>query len=165
MISLNINGSGITIIDRRTVQRKRIISARSDNGYVYALRSLGMVKVGFAKSVKIRVRQLQTGCPGEIEILAAHRVKYPRTVETLWHSRLRRYHVRGEWFEVPADELKFVVESLRRGLIPENAEIEWAGLIEQCRFCGDRAYRNGWCFGCGKQAMPGPRFAIEEEPQ
>jgi hypothetical protein len=28
--------------------------------------------------------------------------------------------------------------------------VQWKGLIERCMRCGGRAYRHGWCFGCGK---------------
>lgn len=37
--------------------------------------------------------------------------------------------------------------------------IERQGAISKCPYCGGRAYRGGWCFGCGASL---PRVAMRE---
>jgi hypothetical protein len=48
-----------------------------------------------------------------------------------------------------------VIAPMRLGKLenftPEECEkIRWQGAIGRCGRCGDRAYRHGWCFGCGR---------------
>lgn len=79
---------------------------RRDNGSVYFVlqdfekERLGLVKVGYAQNPETRVRELQTGSPHELRLLAHWPA--PRALEGWVHSELSRFHIRGEWFAIGA---------------------------------------------------------------
>jgi hypothetical protein len=69
-----------------------------DPGYVYFVRVGRQVKIGFTKSVKQRVKAIQTSCADPVEVLTV----MPGTTETekYLHSRFADYHTGGEWFSL-----------------------------------------------------------------
>jgi hypothetical protein len=65
------------------------------------------IKVGLATSgARARIAGLQTGNPQELRLL--HILAGNRTLEWNLHTRLKEHRVRGEWFDIPADELVFI---------------------------------------------------------
>lgn len=73
------------------------------DGYVYAIQARGPegpVKIGFSRDPWKRLRELQTGCPDELRLLAVEPNSVPEDE--------RRYHasigapIRGEWFDYAA---------------------------------------------------------------
>jgi hypothetical protein len=77
---------------------------------VYFVRNklTGNIKVGLTFSpVPERVRRLQTGCDGELEVL--HVVDgWGRDEEAFIHRYLRQQNVRGEWFQPSGDLLRWI---------------------------------------------------------
>jgi hypothetical protein len=56
---------------------------------------------------------------------------------------------------INADARRLIQPMRRSGKLEDFTEddcraIRWKGAIEKCRSCGDRVYRHGWCFGCGR---------------
>lgn len=70
----------------------------------------GEVKIGYAKDPEQRMRELQTGNPGEIKLLAIVDHKGP-AMERELHRQFAHLRIRGEWFKPGADLLEYI-ESL-----------------------------------------------------
>lgn len=71
--------------------------------FVYLIASgRNIIKVGKADDVRKRVRGLQTASPFEMQVF--HTIEasteHVGALEKLIHKRLKRYHLRGEWFRV-----------------------------------------------------------------
>ena len=80
---------------------------------IYAIQmGNGPVKIGKAKNPRSRLRELSTGSPYVLKLLAA--VDWHDSNERLLHQYLRFYRLRGEWFE-PSDEVLTVVERMESG--------------------------------------------------
>ncbi|WP_167396779.1 GIY-YIG nuclease family protein [Sphingomonas aerolata] len=64
---------------------------------------IGAIKIGRAIRPKVRLRQLQSGSPIPLMILATT----PGGVdeEKAYHDRFRKQRIRGEWFERSAELL------------------------------------------------------------
>jgi len=59
------------------------------------------MKIGRAADVEARLRQLQTGCPAELKIMARIKcrdVAHAVQVERAAHSTFAKHRIRGEWF-------------------------------------------------------------------
>jgi hypothetical protein len=65
---------------------------------IYAIRAVdtGRIKFGRAASVGKRVRELEVGCPFDLEIVAV--ADWPDEEEKFIHKLLDKDYVRGEWF-------------------------------------------------------------------
>jgi hypothetical protein len=92
------------------VERKRPRSAfvprNGQTSWLYAVQTggpAGPVKFGRAYNVAGRMTQIQTGCPWEIVVLG---VCSGGDVEGVIHDGLRRFHLRGEWYEASAPVLE-----------------------------------------------------------
>lgn len=82
---------------------------------IYAIRAVGtnFIKIGYtSKSPLERVRELQTGCPLDLELVACCQGK--KTMETWLHWRLlkAKAHHRGEWF-TDCDEMRKIVAEIK----------------------------------------------------
>jgi hypothetical protein len=80
----------------------------------------GPIKIGFAETLKRRLRTLQCATPDRLKVLAS--VDAPATAERTLHRLLRRWRLRGEWFkdEPPVKTVAAKVATLvdSRDLIP-----------------------------------------------
>lgn len=81
------------------VLRDHKAQKRGRQGYVYLIGVKGDrfgVKVGYSVKPEARVGELQTGCPRELQLLAA----FPGTEsdERALHSKYIKYNLIGEWF-------------------------------------------------------------------
>jgi hypothetical protein len=56
----------------------------------------GPVKIGFTKSLEARIRELQTGCPYELRVLAT--IAGKSRLERRYHYHLWQHRLRAEWF-------------------------------------------------------------------
>lgn len=65
--------------------------------YVYAILAPTAIKIGRTSShPHERLRTLQTGCPDTLKLLAYT----THTTERQMHRKLRRFHIRGEWYRI-----------------------------------------------------------------
>ena len=67
--------------------------------YVVWAKGTDLVKVGFTTEHKAakRIRELQVGCPHELEALVI--AEGTEADEATFHEMLKSEHVRGEWFK------------------------------------------------------------------
>lgn len=75
----------------------------------------GIIKVGIARNVSIRVSELQTANPFRLRLLAKQ--DFPsrtdaRGYEAELHRSLRESRLNGEWFRVPPHWLHSVIQSV-----------------------------------------------------
>ncbi len=77
-------------------------------GYVYFLRSEneGEIKIGYAVDVEKRVKQLQTGHPQKLKVMAT--LKGDMELEKDIHDKFYKHRLNGEWFEPHPDLLAFI---------------------------------------------------------
>jgi len=68
--------------------------------YLYVIRNIqtGNLKVGISKCPAERLKQLQVGNDGELELVATRRAGNRFADETKAHKNLAGSHVRGEWY-------------------------------------------------------------------
>lgn len=97
--------------------------------YVYLVRSgskKGAIKIGVASNVAKRLSELQVGNPATLCLIASipcSSRKHAYDIEKGLHKRLRRWHIRGEWFSGKLD-LKLIDTTCERWNIEtiENKE-------------------------------------------
>ncbi|MFI9787907.1 GIY-YIG nuclease family protein [Kitasatospora sp. NPDC051984] len=68
--------------------------------HVYMMTAAGsrLIKIGVAKNPMQRLRELQTGSPGKLDVLWL--VEGTLALEKALHGRLSAYRARGEWFDI-----------------------------------------------------------------
>jgi len=67
-----------------------------DSLYIIQSDVTGMIKIGRSKDPQKRLKQLQTGNPNKLKIIAEF--KGEGWKEKIIHERLRMYRLEGEWF-------------------------------------------------------------------
>jgi plasmid maintenance system antidote protein VapI len=89
-----------------------------ENAFVYIVKCCddnGYIKIGVTRDSAVnRVKTLQVGCPYELKVIASFNVNgVLEEIETLLHTQLKRFHLRGEWFHLDASEaIRFISVSL-----------------------------------------------------
>lgn len=79
------------------------VRQRNRRQKLYVVRCEDFYKIGIAQNVEGRVGLMQVGCPYELEALVVFECEDPELVEEVLHNRFGRYHVRGEWYQLPDD--------------------------------------------------------------
>ena len=82
------------------------------SAHLYLIGVHDYVKVGIANSVRLRLTELQVGCPYELSVLASFPTNNAQRDERRLHRRWTAYATRGEWFRVPYAELALVCSAL-----------------------------------------------------
>lgn len=78
-------------------------------GYLYVLGFPGgYYKIGITKDPATRFSQANVSLPIDLEIVHIVFVTDARGYEESLHKELRRYHVRGEWYKLPAHILDVI---------------------------------------------------------
>ena len=97
-----------------------------DEGHIYLIRISDHYKIGIAKDIKKRISGIKTSSPFEIEILKYWRCKRPDIIEKIMHTRFGDHRVRGEWFRLPDEVVKYLlmVEDVRKEFAPDQSEGE-----------------------------------------
>lgn len=86
----------------RLVKQKRARVERKKRGaFIYIVQAGEFVKIGIAVDVKVRLSELQVGCPYQMSLLRFWRSLKPARDERMIHHKLKPYRVRGEWFKLP----------------------------------------------------------------
>ena len=74
--------------------------------YLYAILDTesGYIKIGYSVNPHVRLRELQTGSAGKLELIHSERVadSSARLLEQSLHRELNPYRARGEWFRIAA---------------------------------------------------------------
>lgn len=100
---------------------------------IYAIGAVGteFIKIGWTKQIGKRLKELDTGCPHELEILAT--ADWPSGAETALHRYLQEHNVKGEWFqfsEKTEQAIKWLMDAnglelLRQALQAELGVCRW----------------------------------------
>lgn len=75
--------------------------------FVYLIRSdlTGHYKIGIAKSIKNRMKQLQTGQSSTLTLIDSFESEYASKIEKTLHNLYSHYRLEGEWFEFSVKEV------------------------------------------------------------
>jgi hypothetical protein len=73
--------------------------------WLYVIHATGTraIKIGCSEDVERRLAELQPGCPQPLQVLCMMPCDNALALEQLLHKRFARQHLRGEWFELPAE--------------------------------------------------------------
>ena len=76
--------------------------------YIYAIRTSEAVKIGYSNAPRSRKKAIQTGNVQQVNLAWLSRplanLASAKGKEKAFHKKLRRYHIRGEWFDLDALE-------------------------------------------------------------
>jgi len=78
-------------------------------------------KIGVSKTVKKRLKTLQTANSNKLSIVKTFQTKHNRKVETALHKYFRKNKVRGEWFKLSTQQVARFEERCR--LYEQNFDI------------------------------------------
>ena len=78
--------------------------------WVYLIHSVGTTyyKIGMAISIENRIKEMQTGNPHELNVVAKTRHSNARLFEKHLHAICQNNRIRGEWFDLDDYELKHI---------------------------------------------------------
>ena len=101
---------------RRKGYRRVGILAPRDDVTIYAVSCSTYIKIGIARNVTMRLRELQVGNPFLLRVVARHRIAHEAAAnaEYLAHCALADRHHRGEWFEVTTAEARAAIRAAVR---------------------------------------------------
>ena len=98
---------------------------------LYAMQAGYKVKLGYSFNPKKRMKEVQTGSPDQLKLLWTYYVgddeKTAHQKERKLHRVCKKYHVRGEWYDIKCMELveRFTVkERYGRNRVIEELDIE-----------------------------------------
>lgn len=81
---------------------------------VYLLRTNNRYKIGIAKNVNQRIKQLQTGNSEEIKLIETFESEYANKIEKALHNKYSYVKKTGEWFTLSvSEEVNFINECKR----------------------------------------------------
>jgi Meiotically up-regulated gene 113 len=83
--------------------------------FIYVLKSGENYKIGIAKDVSKRMRELQTGDPVKHMFVYSSFSENAPDFESRLHKAFAEYRGAGEWFALPPEELEQLIEILENG--------------------------------------------------
>jgi len=86
-------------------------------GFVYLIHCTGTpyYKIGYIcreRGVIRRFQSMQCGCPFELKLVACKEVENPKRTERILHYQFYKKNVRGEWFELEAQDVESIISTL-----------------------------------------------------
>jgi len=91
---------------------REVVVAPAKNEWVYFLRAGPFLKIGYATDIGKRIRELQTGCPYPISLVAS--IQGDRTAEGCLHRQFKSLRVNGEWFRFSGALVEYVAQVAER---------------------------------------------------
>lgn len=82
-------------------------------GFVYAIKSLDLIKVGVAKDIAKRMNAMRLDNPHGCELLFYRRTYAPYTFEKRMHELLAEKAAGREWFRVTLEEVRVASKTAR----------------------------------------------------
>lgn len=74
---------------------------KNQSGYVYALRSGELYKIGVSVNPRSRLKQVEKKTGQSAELVHSIKTLGSFELEFYWHRRFAAYHETGEWFRLP----------------------------------------------------------------
>lgn len=106
-LGMNDSGTGKEIGAPVTQRRSGPVLQK---GKVYFIKCGGAVKIGFSIDPKLRLKELQTATPDDLELLGA--MAGTTETEDELQARFAEYQIRGEWFRADPVLLDFIARSI-----------------------------------------------------
>ena len=78
------------------------------SGYLYVVECNGYYKIGHTTELENRMAELQVGNPHELKVICAKKLLEPRELETALHGLYERKKVRGEWYKLAKEDVKYL---------------------------------------------------------
>lgn len=98
---------GLPALTFRDIQK--LDDPDTDNQQVYFLYCAGHVKIGVARSILRRMKELQIGAPWKAQIILL--IPGGRKTESFLHFVFQEHRVRGEWFKL-AEPIREAIKEL-----------------------------------------------------
>lgn len=92
-------------------------------GYVYAIQSLDLIKIGVAKDIEKRLEAMRLMNPHGCELIFYRRTYAPYTFENRMHVLLAKKAVGREWFRVTLAEVRTAANTARLASIRAERKI------------------------------------------
>jgi hypothetical protein len=99
-------------------------SSDTDGEVVYFLRAGDAIKIGYTTNLAARKRALETASAVPLELLAS--IPGDRSEEARLHREWWHLHIRGEWFHVDEELLRYIREQINGDISHEPAPCERA---------------------------------------
>lgn len=83
--------------------------------YFIGIEGLPYVKIGYTcKTANRRLKVLEIGCPFPLEVVRAIRItgQLERPFEKAFHRHFKKFHFRGEWYEVTPEQIDAAIQKL-----------------------------------------------------
>lgn len=103
---------GSLALDRlapKSLQARLLNATKSEEGWVYFMACVGLIKIGYATSVKHRLQNIQTSSPGRVTLVGVMAGDIEHEAEL--HERFSWSRSHGEWFRPTPDLLVFIQEN------------------------------------------------------
>ena len=85
---------------------------KSDFLYVINQNNTSFMKIGIASDVGARLRTLQSGNPFQLSIVLKVKHFNAARLESNLHEMFKHQKMKGEWFDIPFDNIKAAINSL-----------------------------------------------------
>lgn len=96
-------------ITRKTILDLPLVRKRGPANKVYFIQAKnGLVKIGIANNVYLRLESLNTASPVDLNLLFWIETNEARKLESSFHNIFRSKHIKGEWFNLSPDDIDWV---------------------------------------------------------
>ena len=92
-------------IAKRKVEKAQVKTSTS----IYLMKGGNFYKIGIAANAKKRLSGIRVSCPFPVEIVKVWQSRDAASVEEIMHSRFVEHHANGEWFQLPAEAINFLL--------------------------------------------------------
>ena len=92
---------------RKSANSSGANDATREDGYVYLIQFGSEYKIGTSNNVERRFRQLKTQMPYDGKIIHTIAAGDPMGIEAYWHKYFDSKRLKGEWFKLTADDVKY----------------------------------------------------------
>ena len=121
-----LNAVELQLEDIRQTQTKEALNGCKNtvecDKSLYVVSGGDKCKIGISENVQQRVKQLQAHSPKEISVDSYSLVANAGDVEEYLHSKYSEYNTHGEWFDLPPDEKKELVETVKNMGVNQDPE-------------------------------------------
>ena len=106
--------------------------------YIYLIESDVFYKIGVASEPRGRIKELQTGNPHKINLVASCRVENAYGAERCIHSVLSSFNISGEWFRLINDDVAVIKEvfqsiEMHGATMPKTSRPQWVDILDRVR--------------------------------